>query len=211
MNKQKDELIIFISKILETYKKYQNEILKQNKKNNIKFQNEYLESINNLEKYLNDNKEITNEIQNKILKLIIMTISTESSTNIIETSLEAIEILALNNYFSEEVININITNLTKNIMCIYNYKNNIKIIMQVINLIKILIGSKNFYLKNESLYDVIIFLIINILQVDNYNNNISIYQIQKSAKTVLNKCIDELISRSINNNNDNDLETIFNY
>ena len=127
-----------------------------------------------------------------------MILSAESANNSIETSLEAIEMIVTNNYFSEEVININMTYLTKNIMCIYNnYKNNIKIIMKVINLIKLLIASKNIYLKNESLYDAIIFLIIHILQIDSYNNNISIYQTKKLAKLVLNKCIDELFQELI--------------
>ena len=63
---------------------------------------------------------MTNEIKDKILKIIIITLSTESANNTIEAFLEAIEILVLNNYFSEEKMNKNINYLKKNIMYIYN-------------------------------------------------------------------------------------------
>jgi len=209
MNKEKNGLSLVLSKILGMYKKYENEIIKEKKKNNIKFQNEFKEGLEYFDKLLNSNIEITNENQDKIFKLIILTLSAENAYNIIETSLEAIEIIVSNNYFSEEIINNNINYLSKNFLCMYkNYNKRIKIIM-AINLIKILIESNTIHLRNVSLYNIIIFLLMNNLQINNSEDKTSTYQIKKTAKLILNKCIDDLISKSSKINYD--LQNDFNY
>ena len=149
MNKEKDGLIFLLTKSLKMYQKCQNEIIKEKKKDNIIFQKEFTEGLEYYDKCLkNNNKELTNEDKDKILKIIIMTLSAEMARNIIETSLEVIEIIATNDYLPEEIVSKHLNNLTHNFLCIYqNYKQNLKIIMQLIYLIRTLLGSKTFILK----------------------------------------------------------------
>ena len=197
MFKEKDGLNSFLLKIFQMYQKYKNEIIKEKKKETIKLQNEFKEGLDYFEKFLQNKKEISIENQDKILRLIIITLSADLANNTIETSLEAIEIISLYNYFSKEIIDQNINNFSKNLMLIYkNYNINAKIIMQAINLINTLIESKNFILKNESLYNTINFLILNIIQINSSDNKTSTYQIRKLAKLVLKKFIEAIISRS---------------
>lgn len=197
MNKEKNGLNIFLSKNLEMYQKYKNEII-EDKNNNINgFKNDFLEGLEYYEKILKENEEITNEKQNRILKLILMALSTKKSKNIIEISLEAIEILSVNNYFSKEVVDKNIKNLSEKILYIYsNYSYSATLINQILKLIDILIGSQIFILKNESLYNIMMFLLINIYEINTSEEQLITYQIRKSSKLILNKCIEKLISQS---------------
>ena len=197
MNKEKNGLTIFLSKNLEMYQKYRNEII-EGKNNNINgFKNEFLEGLDYYEKSLKENEEITNENQDKILKIIIMGLSNKKAKNIIEISLEAIEIIAVNNYFSNEVMGKNIKNLSEKLLYIYkNYSYSSTIINQILKLIEILIESQSFILKNESLYNIIMFLLINIFEIHSSEEKLTTYQLRKTSKLVLNKCIERLISQS---------------
>ena len=207
MIKEKDGFNSFLLKVFQMYKKFQNEIIKDKIKGLPK---EFKEGLNYYEEFIKNKKEISNENQDKILKLIIMTLSVELANNTIETSLEAIEIISENNYFSKEIIDQNINNFGKNILSIYtNYQNNVKIIMQLINLLNKLIESQNFILKNESLYNIIYFLTLNIIQINSSDNKTSTYQIRKLAKLVLKKYIEKIISKSTKITYD--FENSFNY
>ena len=201
MIKEKNDLKTFFIKIIETYKKYQNEILNINKKENIKLKEEFKKGLDNNEKCLKENKEITNENKEEIFKLIIETLSFERVNNIIEISLESIDIIASNDYFPEEIINNNINNLTEKLILVYkNYNNNSKIIMQIFDLIKTFIGSQSFNLKNESLYNIIIILILNNTDFHICEDRITTYQSRKLSKLVLNKLLEKLIYESDNIN-----------
>ena len=201
MIKEKNDLKTFFIKIIETYKKYQNEILNINKKENIKLKEEFKKGLDNNEKCLKENKEITNKNKEEIFKLIIETLSFERANNIIEISLESVDIIASNDYFPEEIINNNINNLTEKLILVYkNYNNNSKIIMQIFDLIKTFIGSQSFNLKNESLYNIIIILILNNTDFHICEDRITTYQSRKLSKLVLNKLLEKLIYESDNIN-----------
>ena len=193
----------FLSKILEKFKKYQNEIEKTNNQDIIKFKNEFQEGIDYFENCLKENKELTNENKEKIFQLIILTLSAQIENNITEISLEAIEIIALNEYFPEEIINNNINNLTEQLIFVYNkYNNNLNIIIQIISLIKAINDSKNFNIKNQSLYNLIMILIINNTNYNIVEDKITTYQSRKMAKLVLNKLLEKLISKTDKNSYD---------
>ena len=200
MINEKNYFKVFLSKLLEMFKKYQNEIENLNNKDMIKFKNEFQEGINYYENCLKENKELTNENKEKIFQLIILALSAEMANNIIEISLEAIEIIASNEYFTEEIINNNINSLTEQLICVYNnYNNNLKIVNQIINLIKTINNSKNFNIKNQSLYNLIMILMINNTNYNISEDKITTYQSRRMAKLVLNKLLEKLISKTDKN------------
>ena len=89
MIKEKNGFSVFLSKNLEMYKKYQSEIIKPKEKDRFKLQNDFKELLTYYENCLKDNKEITKEDKEKILELIILTLSVDKANNTIENSLEA--------------------------------------------------------------------------------------------------------------------------
>ena len=197
MIKEKNGFSVFLSKNLEMYKKYQSEIIKPKEKDRFKLQNDFKELLTYYENCLKDNKEITKEDKEKILELIILTLSVDKANNTIENSLEAIDIIASNNYFEEDIVDKQLNNLGKNLLSIYgNYNSSVKIMMQEINLIKILMEGSLFNLRNESFYNIIVFLLLNIIQINNSDTKTTTYQVRKMAKLVLNKVLDDLISKS---------------
>jgi hypothetical protein len=211
MINEKNYFKVFLSKLLEMFKKYQNEIEKLNNKDMIKFKNEFQKGIDYYENCLKENKELTDENKEKIFQLIILTLSAELANNIIEISLEAIEIIAANEYFTEEIINNNINSLTEQLICVYNnYNNNLKIVNQIINLIKTINNSKNFNIKNQSLYNLIMILIINNTNYNISEDKITTYQSRRMAKLVLSKLLEKLISKVDKNRNDG-FENVHNY
>ena len=199
MIKKANGLTTFLSENLEVLKKCQNEIAKK-KNENIKFQNEFKEGLEYYENCLKEKKEIPNEEKDKILKIIIMTLSIEKMNKIIEISLEAIEEIISKNYLSKEIIEKNLNNISKKIIFIYNnYNENIKIMMKLINLVKEIIEIENINLKNESFYNIITFLILNYMQINSFEDKISIDQIRKESKILLNKCLERLIAKKQKN------------
>ena len=218
MKKEKNDFIAFLHRNLKDYKKYQNEIIKVKSEDKIQFQREFLEALNNYDNYMKKNdKQIINENKEKILKFIIMGLLAEKANKTVETTLDSIELIATNNYYKKEIIEKYINIITNNFFDIYNnYKANVPIIVKATNLIKVMLESESFDLKNGSLYDVLSFLLLNIIQLDNSDNRTSTYQIRKAAKSVLDKYIDLLITKSskINfdlDNNQNLIQIYFYY
>ena len=212
MIKEKNGFSVFLSKNLEMYKKYQSEIIKPKEKDKIHLQGKFKELLSHYENCLKSNKELTKEDQDKILQLIILTLSLDKANNTIENSLEAIEILASNNFIDADIINKNLDDLGKNLMSIYdNYNSNVKIMMQEINLIKVLIDSNSFHLKNESFYNIIVFLLLNIIQINNSDTKTTTYQVRKLAKLVLDRCLEQLIAKSSKINYDVEGNHNYNY
>ena len=212
MIKEKNGLSVFLSKNLEMYKKYQSEIIKPKEKDKFYLQEKFKELLSHYEDCLKSNKELTKDDQDKILQLIILTLSIDKANNTIENSLEAIEILASNDFFDKEIINKNMNDLGKNLMNLYdNYSSNVKLMMQEINLIKVLIDSNSFHLKNESFYNIIVFLLLNIIQINNSDAKTTTYQVRKLAKLVLDKCLEQLIIKSSKINYDVEGNHIYNY
>ena len=206
---EKNSFVLFLTKNVLTFKKYQSEVTKVKIKDKIKFQNDFVKGLQYYENCTKSKKELTEENKDKILKFIILSLLAEKANNTIETSLDTFEIIAKYNYFGKELIYKNINTFSKNLLNIYKiYNNNVKIIVKTINLIKLLIEHKMFNIKNESFYDIITFLVYNIMQIENTDNTTSTYQIRKIAKSVLNKCIDLLISKSTKINYD--FENTFN-
>ena len=212
MIKEKNGFSVFLSKNLEMYKKYQSEIIKPKEKDKIFLQEKFKELLSHYEDCLKSNKELTKDDQDKILQLIILTLSIDKANNTIENSLEAIEILASNDFFDKDIINKNMKDLGKNLMNLYdNYSSNVKLMMQEINLIKVLIDSNSFHLKNESFYNIIVFLLLNIIQINNSDAKTTTYQVRKLAKLVLDKCLEQLIIKSSKINYDVEGNHIYNY
>lgn len=199
MKENKKDFIPILSKILESYKKYQKEII--NHKDNKSIQKEYIEGLNFFDKLIKDKTELTNETQDRILKIIIMTLSASNNKNIIENSIELIEIIISNDFFNNEILNNHIINLAKYILDVFcRYKNNTKIINQALNLVKVIVDNNYLYLKNESLYDIALFLTLIILHINNIGNKVYEQQTKKMSRIILDKCIEKSISQNNNIN-----------
>jgi len=212
MIKDKNGFSVFLTKNLDMYKKYQSEVIKPKEKDKINLQEKFKELLSHYESCLKSNKELTKEDQDKILQIIILTLTVDKANNTIENSLEAIEILASNDFFDADIINKNLDELGKNLISVYdNYNSNVKIMMQEINLIKILIDSNSFHLKNESFYNIIVFLLLNIIQINNSDSKTTTYQVRKLAKLVLNRCLEKLIEKSSKINYDVEGNHIYKY
>ena len=200
---EKNSFIVFLTKNALIFKKYQTEITNVKIKDKINFQNDFIKGLQYYENCTRSKKELTEENKDKILQFIILSLLAEKANNTIDTSLDIFEIIAKNNYFGKELISKNINTFSKNLLNLNKiYTNNVKIILKANNLIKLLIENKMFDIKNESFYDIITFLVNNIIQIENTENTTSTYQIRKKAKSILSKCINLLISKSTKINYD---------
>ena len=206
MKNEKKDFITFLNKNINAYKKYQNEITKEKSQNNIKFQEEFIKGLNHYENCLkNPNKQTIKENKEKILKFIIMCLLAEKANKTVETSIDGLELIAANNYYDKEMIEKYINNITNNFSIVSNnYSGNVTLIVKIINIIKVFLESESFDLKNGSFYDIISFLLINIIQKNSSDNKTSTYQIRKLSKSMFNKCIDFLIEKSCKINFDLD-------
>ena len=204
MKKNKKDFFPILTKIVESYKNHHKEII--NHKEYKKIQKEFTEGLDFLGKVIKEKKELVNEIQDKIFKMILLSLSMYYSLNFIENSLESFEIIFSDYYFDDDIINNNMINLTQTILELYgHYKNNMKVISQGINLIKVIVDNHSVELKNESLYNVVLFLtsIILYININNTNNRVSEVQTKKISQIILNKCIEKIIAQNNSNNNKN--------